>query len=93
MIRSFKNATAERLFNRERVKEVPPELQRRAYRKLRQLHGSTSLEDLKVPPRNRLEALAGDRMGQYSIRINKQWRICFAWYAGHAFDVEVVYYH
>ncbi len=93
MIKSFKGADAEKLFHRERVRRVPPDVQRRAYRKLRQIHNSTSLPDLKVPPGNRLEALMGNRSGQFSIRVNEQWRICFRWEAGHAHDVEIVDYH
>lgn len=93
MIRSFRGAEAEKLFNRKRSKRLPQEVQRRAYRKLRQIHNSTSVNDLRVPPGNRLEALSGDRAGQHSIRVNNQWRICFRWEAGHAFEVEIVDYH
>ncbi|MFA5891446.1 MAG: type II toxin-antitoxin system RelE/ParE family toxin [Actinomycetota bacterium] len=93
MVRSFGNRDTERLFNRERVRSVPPNLQRVALRKLRMLHRARSLPDLRVPPGNRLEALRGDRKGQHSIRVNDQSRICFTWRAGDAYDVEIVDYH
>lgn len=66
---------------------------RSAQRKLVMLHAAATLEDLRVPPGNRLEALSGDRAGQHSIRVNQQWRVCFVWRDGHAYDVEVVDYH
>lgn len=72
---------------------MPANLQRVALRKLRMLHRARSLDDLRVPPGNRLEALRGDRKGQHSIRINDQFRICFRWKAGDAFDVEIIDYH
>jgi proteic killer suppression protein len=72
---------------------LPPELQRVALRKLRILDAATSLDDLRIPPANRLEKLAGDRRGQHSIRINDQWRICFRWSNGDAEEVEIVDYH
>ncbi|HEX9776092.1 MAG TPA: type II toxin-antitoxin system RelE/ParE family toxin [Actinomycetota bacterium] len=93
MIRSFRGRDAERLFNREPARSVPPSLQRVAFRKLRMLHRATILGDLRVPPGNRLEALRGSRKGQHSIRVNDQFRICFTWKAGDAFDVEIVDYH
>lgn len=93
MIRSFKGKQAERLLRRERSKTLPGDLQRVALRKLRMLNRATSLEDLRVPPANRLEKLKGDRSGQYSIRINDQWRICFHWRNNDAYDVEIVDYH
>ena len=93
MIKSFKNADAERIFNHQRPKRLPGDVARRAYRKLRQIHQSRDVVDLRVPPGNRLESLSGDRAGQFSIRINKQWRICFRWDDGNAYDVEVVDYH
>lgn len=93
MIRSFRDKEAERLFHRLPVRKVGAELQRAALRKLRQLDAALSLDDLRVPPGNRLEALRGDRFGQYSIRINDQWRICFRWTDGDAYDVEIVDYH
>ena len=93
MIRSFANRVTERLFQRERVRGLPPSLLRVALRKLVQLDAATVLDDLRVPPCNRLETLRGDRAGQHSIRINDQWRICFRWRDGDAFDVEIVDYH
>jgi proteic killer suppression protein len=93
MIRSFKSREAERLFDRERSRRLPQELQRVALRKLRMLNRARTLRDLRVPPSNRLEALKHDRAGTFSIRINDQWRICFRWDRGDAFDVEIVDYH
>ena len=93
MIRSFGNRLTERLCQRERVRGLPSTLLRVALRKLVQLDAATVLDDLRVPPGNRLEKLRGDRAGQHSIRINDQWRICFRWRDGDAFDVEIVDYH
>lgn len=92
MIQSFRDKDTEKLFRRERSKAVPPDVQRAALRKLAQLDAAAGLQDLKVPPGNRLEALSGDRTGQFSIRINDQWRICFVWKDGHAHEVEIVDY-
>lgn len=92
-IRSFRDKETERIFLREpRAKSSRP-LQRAALRKLLLLHAAESLNDLLVPPGNRLEKLGGGRSGQYSIRINDQWRICFIWEDGHAHEVEIVDYH
>jgi proteic killer suppression protein len=93
VIRSFGSRETRKLFQRERVKRLPPSIHRVALRKLRILHRATNLRDLRVPPSNRLEALKGNRAGQYSIRINDQFRICFEWTAGDAFEVEIVDYH
>jgi toxin HigB-1 len=93
MIRSFSSRETERLFQRERVRKIPANIQRVALRKLRMLHRAIDLNDLRVPPANRLEALKGNRKGQYSIRVNNQFRICFRWLDGDAFDVEIVDYH
>jgi toxin HigB-1 len=93
MIRSFVGKEAERLFHREPVRRLPPTLLRVALRKLVQLDAATRLDDLRIPPGNRLEALRGARAGQYSIRINDQWRVCFRWHDGDAFDAEIVDYH
>ena len=93
MIRSFGDKNTERLWNRERVASIDPRILRVALRKLRQVGAALTLDDLRVPPGNRLEALKGDRQGQHSIRINDQWRICFVWKDGGAEDVEVVDYH
>jgi proteic killer suppression protein len=92
VIRSFADADTERLFNDEDVRRFRA-IERQARRKLLLLSTATSLADLRVPPGNRLEALAGDRAGQHSIRINRQWRICFRWTGGDAYDVEIVDYH
>jgi len=93
MIRSFRDPEAERLFLRQGSRQLPREVQRVALRKLAILDAAESLQDLRVPPGNRLEKLAGDRAGQYSIRINDQWRICFVWQEGDAYKVEIVDYH
>ena len=83
----------ERLFRLERVRSIPPDIQRTALRKLAQLHAVTKLSQLRAPPGNRLEALKGDRKGQHSIRINDQWRICFCWESDGPHDVAIVDYH
>ena len=93
MIRSFKSKEAEKIFFRTRSKKLPGDIQDIAFRKLRMLHRAMTLQDLRVPPANRLERLKGDRQGQYSIRINAQWRICFRWENRAAEDVEIVDYH
>ena len=93
MIRSFKDSRTEKIFTRQRVRNMADELQRAARRKLLQVDSSVRLEDLKVPPGNHLEALSGNRKGQCSIRVNRQFRICFVWKDGDAWDVEVVDYH
>ncbi len=93
MIRSFADTETEKLFRRERLRKLPPEIQRTALRKLVHLDAAIALDDLRVPPGNRLEALSGDRVGKHSIRINDQWRVCFLWTAGGAESVEIVDYH
>ena len=93
MIRSFHDAETEKIFNRQPSRTLPVPIQAAALRKLRMLHRSQSLQDLRAPPGNRLEKLTGDRVGQYSIRINEQWRICFDWRDGDAYNVEIVDYH
>jgi len=93
VIRSFGDRDTERLFKRERIRKLPADLQRVALRKLVLLDAATSLLDLRIPPANRLEKLAGNRLGQYSIRINDRWRICFRWVGADAYDVEIVDYH
>ena len=92
MIRTFRCKNTELLFNDHHVAGFEP-IERQARRKLLYLHGARVLEDLSRPPGNRLEALKGDRRGQYSIRINEQWRICFRWKDGNVWDVEIVDYH
>jgi len=93
MIRTFRCKETEKVFRREGPRALPPSIQHVALRKLRMLHRSVSVNDLRVPPANRLEKLSGRREGQYSIRINNQWRICFEWRGGHAYNVEIVDYH
>lgn len=93
MIRSFKDKETKKIADRSSSKRLPGEIQRIALRKLRMLDNALSLQDLKSPPGNRLEQLKGDRSGQYSIRINDQWRICFVWRNADAFDVEITDYH
>lgn len=93
MIRSFRNKETERIWRGQRSRKLPADIQDRALRKLRQLDASLTLEDLRNPPGNHLEALSADRAGQWSIRINNQWRICFHWLEGEAHDVEIVDYH
>lgn len=93
MISSFKDKEAERIWRGEFSKRLPREIQEVARRKLRMLNAARSVQDLRVPPANRLEALRGSRAGQFSIRVNDQWRICFRYSAGQASDVEIVDYH
>ncbi|WP_322510090.1 type II toxin-antitoxin system RelE/ParE family toxin [Anaerolinea sp.] len=93
MIKSFHDRYTENLFKRQRHPHLPAELQRSALRKLLILDAAASLEDLRVPPGNRLEKLRGDREGQYSIRINDRYRLCFVWQDGDAYEVEIVDYH
>ena len=93
MIKGFKDKEAERLVNREPYRKLPTEMHRLALRKLRMLNRARTLDDLRLPPGNRLEALKGERLGQHSIRINDQWRICFTWLEGDAYGVEIVDYH
>ena len=93
MIRSFADRDSLRIFQRLQVKRLSTDLQRAAYRKLLMIDAAGSISDLKIPPGNRLEKLVGDRHGQYSIRINEQWRICFHWRVKDAFDVEITDYH
>jgi len=93
MIKSFKNKETKKIFNREYSLKLPSSMQRLALRKLSIIHAATSLGDLRVPPGNRLELLKGKRKGQYSIRINDQWRICFKWQQGDPYDVEITDYH
>jgi len=93
MIRSFKGQDTETVFNGCFVRRLPKPVAVLAARKLNQLYAATQLDDLRVPPGNRLEALIGNRKGQHSIRINDQWRICFTWKDGGADAVEIVDYH
>ena len=93
MIRSFRDKETEAIFSREYAKKIPRGIQKTAYRKLVLIDAAARLEDLKVPSGNRLEKLSGNREGRYSIRINEQWRICFRWRAGDAYEAEIVDYH
>jgi proteic killer suppression protein len=93
MIKSFKCRETEKVFRREQIRRLPPDLCRAALRKLWILDAAEALEDLRSPPGNRLEALKGNRAGQHSIRINDQFRICFIWRENDAYDVEIVDYH
>jgi toxin HigB-1 len=93
VIKSFRGRDAERLFGRQPVRKLGKDVQRVGLRKLRMLDAAMVIGDLRVPPGNRLERLRGDRAGQYSIRINEQWRICFRWEKGDAYDVEIVDHH
>lgn len=93
MIKSFADRDTERLFGREPVRRLPADLFRTMLRKLVALDAAEALQDLRVPPGNRLEKLKGRRSGQHSIRINDQWRVCFIWKDGDAQDVEIVDYH
>lgn len=93
MIRSFRDNDTEKVFLREHTRKFDIKLRKTALRKLLIIDAAETLEDLKVPPGNRLEKLKGDRKDQFSIRINDQWRICFKWDNGNAFDVEITDYH
>lgn len=93
MILSFQDKEAVKIMSREHSRRLPLDIQRIALRKLLMLDAATLIQDLKIPPANQLEKLRGDRTGQYSIRINKQWRICFRWKQGHVHDVEITDYH
>lgn len=93
MIKSFKGTETERIYHRQRSRKLPSDIQQVALRKLRMLNNAISLNDLRIPPANRLEKLSGNRDGQYSIRINDQWRICFEWRENNVYEVEIVDYH
>jgi toxin HigB-1 len=93
VIRNFKDKETQKVFERKYSRKLPSDIQQTALRKLRMLNRAETLQDLRVPPANRLERLVGDREGQYSIRINDRWRICFLWQDGDALEVEIVDYH
>ncbi len=93
MLKSFGSKETEKIWNGVRSSKIPPEVQKVGRRKLRMLNNSVDLNDLRIPPSNRLEKLGGNLKRFYSIRINDQWRIVFNWQAGHAFEVEIVDYH
>ena len=93
MIQTFKDKETQKIFERQRSRKLPSDIQQVALRKLRMLNRSETLQDLRVPPANRLERLKGSREGQYSIRVNDQRRVCFEWKDGNSFNVELVDYH
>ena len=93
MIKSFKSKEAEKVFQRAFSRKLPHNIQKTAYRRLAFLHSARELKDLLIPPSNQLESLSGDRQDQHSIRVNSQWRICFIWQDGDAYQVEIVDYH
>ena len=93
MIVDFGDTETESVWHGHRSRRLPSDIQATALRKLRLINNARRLEDLRVPPANRLEALKGDRKGQHSIRVNDQWRICFVWREGHAHQVQIVDYH
>jgi proteic killer suppression protein len=92
-IKGFRDKETRKLFERKTTRAVPTDLQKKALMKLNQIHYASNLDDLRVPPGNRLEKLSGEREGQYSIRINQQYRVCFVWEDGDAYDVEALDYH
>lgn len=93
MIKTFQDAETKRLWSEERSRRIPVSVHKAALKKLQMLSAAGTLGDLAVPPGNRLERLKGDREGQHSIRINDQYRVCFHWYEGNAYDVEITDYH
>ncbi len=93
MIKSFACKETEKIWLGKFSRKLPSDIQERALRKLRQINASITFEDLKIPPSNHLESLLGDRLGQYSIRITRQWRLCFVWLNGDAYELEIVDYH
>ena len=93
MIRSFAASETERFFATGKSRRIPSEIRSRAVMRLSQLDAATAIDDLRSPPSNRLEQMKGERKGQWSIRVNEQWRVCFRFESGDAFDVEIVDYH
>ncbi len=93
VIKSFKDSETEKIYNLTRSRKLAQDIQQVALRKLRMLNNAKTINDLRIPPANRLEKLIGNRAGQYSIRINDQWRICFDWQEDNAYNVEIVDYH
>jgi proteic killer suppression protein len=93
VIKLFKDSETEKIYFRERSRKLPNDIQQIALRKLRMLNNGQDINDLRIPPPNRLEKLVGDRAGQFSIRINDQWRFCFIWKDSDAYDVEITDYH
>ncbi|MBI5042434.1 MAG: type II toxin-antitoxin system RelE/ParE family toxin [Nitrospirae bacterium] len=93
MIKSFRDSETEKIYIREWSKRLPSDIQQIALRKLRIINNAKNINDLRIPPANRLEKLVGGRAGQHSIRINNQWRICFIWKDSDAYEVEITDYH
>lgn len=93
MIKSFKDDETKKIYQRQRSRKLPDNIQQVALRKLRMINNAISINDLRVPPVNRLEKLSGNRAGEWSIRINDQWRVCFRWEGSDAYDVEITDYH
>jgi len=93
VIKSFRNKETEKIYSREASLKLPRDIQQVALRKLRMINNAKNINDLRIPPANRLEKLSGNREGQHSIRINDQWRICFIWRDGDAYDIEITDYH
>lgn len=93
MIQSFADSETKKFFETGKSRRFPPDIRKRSKMRLIQLNAATVLEDLRIPPSNHLEALTGKRKGQWSIRINEQWRICFSWKDGDAYDVAIIDYH
>jgi len=93
VVKTFKDDETQKIYQRQRSRKLPDDIQQLALRKLRMLNNAISINDLRVPPANRLEKLSGNRAGQWSIRINDQWRVCFRWEGSDAYDVEITDYH
>ncbi|MGB9673817.1 MAG: type II toxin-antitoxin system RelE/ParE family toxin [Anaerolineales bacterium] len=93
MIKTFKDDETQKIYQRQPSRKLPADIQQVALRKLRMINNAISIQDLRVPPANRLEKLSGNRVGQWSIRINDQWRVCFRWEGSDAYDVEITDYH
>jgi proteic killer suppression protein len=93
VIKNFKDDETQKIYQRQRSRKLPSDIQQVALRKLRMINNSISINDLRVPPANRLEKLSGNRAGQWSIRINDRWRVCFRWEGSDALDVEITDYH
>jgi proteic killer suppression protein len=93
VIKTFNDDETQKIYQRQRSRKLPSDIQQVALRKLRMINNSVTINDLRIPPANRLEKLSGNRVGQWSIRINDQWRICFRWEDSDAYDVEITDYH
>jgi proteic killer suppression protein len=93
VIKTFNNDETQKIYQRQRSRKLPSDIQQVALRKLRMINNAVSITDLRVPPANRLEKLSGNRAGQWSIRINDQWRVCFRWKDSDAYEVEIADYH